>query len=260
MTHISLFSGIGGIDLAAEWAGFETIAQVEIDPYCKQVLEKHWPGVHRVSDIRDFPDKDYGAVTLVSGGDPCPCRSRARSSHGSKHPDMSGYFLAVVGRLQPQWVVRENVPAPDVVNFEAALDCLGYRVFIATTNAAPYTGQNRCREIIVVCLERSWLRRTMDLFIQYSDEGTSSALLPKAEGYPCLTTHPWRYDARDGYIWEASGFRVADSDERLCLSGFPAGWVGEISHRKVARMCGNAVVPQQVYPVLKAIAEVTNEN
>jgi len=260
MNHVSLFSGIGGIDLAGEWAGFRTIAQVERDLYCLGVLEKHWPNVHRCREIRDFPDKDYGAVTLVSGGDPCPCRSRAKSIWGTKHPDLSGYFLAVVGRLRPRWVVRENVFAPDARNFEAALDVLGYRSFIADTNAAPYTGQNRRREIIVGSLEESWTSAAMGLFERYSNKGIVTPLLPTPEGYPCLTTHAWRYDARDGYIWEGEKLRVADSDERTRLAGFPEGWLTELPHQTVARMCGNAVVPQQIWPILQAIAEVERES
>ena len=53
LTHISLFSGIGGIDLVAHWAGFRTICFVEIDPYCRKVLNKHWPDVPIIGDIRD---------------------------------------------------------------------------------------------------------------------------------------------------------------------------------------------------------------
>jgi len=53
MKHLSLFSGIGGIDLAAEWAGFETIAFVEIDKYCQKVLRKHWPDVPIIERVQD---------------------------------------------------------------------------------------------------------------------------------------------------------------------------------------------------------------
>jgi DNA (cytosine-5)-methyltransferase 1 len=53
LTHLDLFSGIGGFALAAEWAGFTTIGFVEIDKYCQKVLRKHWPDVPIVEDIRD---------------------------------------------------------------------------------------------------------------------------------------------------------------------------------------------------------------
>ena len=53
LTHFSLFSGIGGIDLAAEWAGFESVGQCEWADYPTKVLEKHWPDVPRWRDVRD---------------------------------------------------------------------------------------------------------------------------------------------------------------------------------------------------------------
>ena len=52
LTHVSLCSGIGGIDLAAEWAGFTTVAQCEIDDYASKVLAKNFKGVPNLHDIR----------------------------------------------------------------------------------------------------------------------------------------------------------------------------------------------------------------
>jgi 16S rRNA G966 N2-methylase RsmD len=51
-THLDLFSGIGGFALAAQWAGFTTIAFSEIDPYANQILKKHWPATPNLGDIR----------------------------------------------------------------------------------------------------------------------------------------------------------------------------------------------------------------
>jgi len=53
LTHISLFSGIGGDSLAAEWAGFESLLFVEIDPFCQKVLNKNFPGVPIIGDVHD---------------------------------------------------------------------------------------------------------------------------------------------------------------------------------------------------------------
>lgn len=73
LTHLSLFTGIGGIDLAAEWAGFRTVGQCEFADYPTKVLEKHWPDVLRWRDVRDVTrdsihKAEIGEITLLSGG------------------------------------------------------------------------------------------------------------------------------------------------------------------------------------------------
>jgi len=67
MTHLSLFTGIGGIDIAAEMAGFETVGQCEFADYPTQVLEKHWPQVPRWRDIHDVTANDfrYGHIKVL---------------------------------------------------------------------------------------------------------------------------------------------------------------------------------------------------
>ena len=68
LTHVSLFSGIGGADLAAEWAGFRTVLQCEIDPFCRLVLRKHFPDVPIIEDVHDVTrEKVEQAIADTAG-------------------------------------------------------------------------------------------------------------------------------------------------------------------------------------------------
>lgn len=66
MTHLSLFTGVGGLDLAAEWAGLETVGQCEFADYPTKVLEKRWPDVPRWRDIRTLTAEDFYEKTGAS--------------------------------------------------------------------------------------------------------------------------------------------------------------------------------------------------
>jgi len=111
MNHLSLFSGIGGFDLAAEWIGWKNIGQVEKDAFCLQVLNKNFPDVPKFTDIKTFTKADLPrGVDIITGGFPCQPFSQAgvrRGRDDDRHlwPEM----LRVIQEFNPTWVVAENV-------------------------------------------------------------------------------------------------------------------------------------------------------
>jgi DNA (cytosine-5)-methyltransferase 1 len=111
LTFGSLFAGIGGFDLGLERAGLVCQWQVEIDPFCRKVLEKHWPQVKRYDDVRTVGAGTLEAVDLVCGGFPCQPHSLAGRRQGSADErDLWPEFARVIRELGPRWVLAENVP------------------------------------------------------------------------------------------------------------------------------------------------------
>lgn len=142
MTYLSLFSGIGGLDLGLDRAGMTCLAQCEIDPFARAVIEKHWPNVPKYTDVTKLsrrigdclPENDDGEVEcprcgvefsdcacirtdqftdehgfpdLIVGGDPCQGNSNAKT-HGKTADTLGGEFIRIVAELRPRFVLREN--------------------------------------------------------------------------------------------------------------------------------------------------------
>jgi len=111
----SLFTGIGAMDLACEQHfGARTVWQVEREPYCREVLARHWPDADRsVTDVREAGADNLAPVDIICGGPPCVDLSQAGRRKGL-HADRSGLFFDMVricAELKPRWVVVENVLA-----------------------------------------------------------------------------------------------------------------------------------------------------
>ena len=293
LTHLSLFSGIGGLDLAAETAGFKTVGQCEWADYPTKVLEKHWPDVPRWRDIRTLTKESFYEKTglrtadIVSGGFPCQPFSVAGKRRGSDDdrylwPEM----LRVIQELKPRWAVGENVAG--IVNMAldqvyADLENEGYSVqaFIipACSVDAPHR-RDRCAIIGCRALERKHNgrgRRTYSLensdCVRFGEPEVLSQQQGRAkferdgEDVADSDNGSWsvRWD-RELPAVEEAGTSRADHGGRTPEYVTGEWWPAEPNVGRVAygipsrvdrlKCLGNAVVPQQFYPVFQAIADI----
>lgn len=245
LTHLSLFSGIGGLDLAAEWAGFQTVGQCEWADYPHAVLQKHWPDVPKWRDIHGLTADDFlgrtglRTVTCISGGFPCQPHSTAgkRKASGDER-DLWPQMRRVIGELRPRWVVAENVrgllSSEDGRFFLGVLRDfadMGYDVGWGLISAASVGAVHRRERVAIVahtdCQRMPWWVLEEGRHAHgIEPEGTAVPILQKA---------------------------TADSISASGICGVDDG----IPYRVDRLRClGNAVVPQQFHPIFRTIAEI----
>lgn len=247
LTHFSLFSGIGGIDLAAEWAGFETVGQCEWADYPTKVLEKHWPNVPRWRDVKtvtaeSIREQGVESITLLSGGFPCQPHSVAGKRLGTGDDrDLWGEFARIICEVRPQWILGENVLGlltsesgqffGRILRDLARMGyCVGWASYPASAVGAVF---QRGRVFIIACADSDGLQR----FIQRSRKTyqTHTIKRPPSENIRNVIG-----------LWNGE---TRHSDRIRESNGVPH-WMDRI------KSLGNCVVPQQVYPILQAIADL----
>jgi DNA (cytosine-5)-methyltransferase 1 len=111
MRHGSLFSGIGGFDLAAEWMGWENVFHCEWMEFPRKVLEYHFPNADSLIDICKTDFKKYAnKIDILTGGFPCQPFSMAGKRKGTDDERyLWGEMLRAVQEIKPQFVIAENV-------------------------------------------------------------------------------------------------------------------------------------------------------
>lgn len=158
MTFGSLFAGIGGIDLGLERAGMECRWQVEIGPFCRKVLAKHWPNVRRYEDIRAVGE-ELERVDLIAGGFPCQDISYAGKGAGidGARSGLWSEYLRIICLLQPRYVLVENVAAlldRGIGRVLGDLSCCGYDAEWEVLPAWAFGGPHHRERVFIVAYTR----------------------------------------------------------------------------------------------------------
>ncbi|WP_238178012.1 DNA cytosine methyltransferase [Paenibacillus contaminans] len=163
MRKASLFSGIAGIDLAAQWVGMETVAFCEKEPFCQKVLKARFPGVPIIDDVYDFTRKELEqrgiigtgrAIDLISIGDPCQPSSLAGKRKG-KEDDRHLWPEArrVLEEIRPRWALRENVAGNISMGLDDVLvemEELGYSAWPIVIPAAGVNASHKRERVFVL--------------------------------------------------------------------------------------------------------------
>jgi len=165
LTHVDLFAGVGGFSLALERAGAKSVANVEIDKYCRQILGRHFPSAKQFDDIKNVSGDDLRSAGfipergIITGGFPCQDISIAGKGAGLSG-DRSGLFWEIVRLLEelhPKWFILENVPRLLSINggrdmatvVKALVDC-GYGLAWRVLDAQHFGVPQRRRRVFIV--------------------------------------------------------------------------------------------------------------
>ena len=270
MRHGSLFSGIGGFDLAAEWMGWENVFHCEWNPFGQKVLKHYWPNSISYNDITktDF-SIHRGAIDILTGGFPCQPYSAAGKRLGKEDerhlwPEM----LRAIREIQPRWIVGENVLG--LVNWnggmvfeevQADLEAEGYEVQPYVLPAAAVNAPHRRDRVWFVAYSTSararenfgGLRSVFDR-CNTREENATSITNTERKGLERRRGEWCRFKQNNRY-WNWHNFPtispICSRDDGLSnrLDGitFPK-WRNES-----IKAGGNAIVPQVVFQIFKAI-------
>lgn len=263
MLHASLFSGIGGFDLAAEWAGWSNAFTCEIDGFCRKILKYHFPKSVHYEDIRTTDFTEWkNRIDVLSGGFPCQPFSAAGKRKGTADdrylwPEM----LRVIRQIAPKWVVGENVGGFVTWQGGLVLETVCSDLESAGYEVQPF--------IIPACAVGAPHRRDRVWIIAHAESVESGRPVPAADaGGERLPrrygqtgeNRGWRQET-DEYVerfcvptyWEKfpSQCPVRSGDDglsdRLDAITFPA-W-----NRQSVKAYGNAIVPQIALAIFQTI-------
>jgi DNA (cytosine-5)-methyltransferase 1 len=269
MNHIGLFEGIGGFSLAAQWMGWETVAWVEIDSFCQKVLKQNFPKAKGYGDIKEFNGTEYrGTIDILTGGFPCQPYSTAGKRKGNEDdrhlwPEMR----RVIREVQPPWIVGENVRGLTNWNgglvfdeVQADLETEGYEVTPFLLPACAVNAPHRRDRIWFIGYSDKWSRQKHELqtgWKVFKNNNDGERIITNSRGIELQR----RIDEINNEKTNGHALRSYPLDRTAGFKDFPTkpgicgrnDGIPNRAHR--IKALGNAVVPQLVFEIFKAIDE-----
>jgi DNA (cytosine-5)-methyltransferase 1 len=265
---LDTFSGIGGFSYAAERivGGFETVAFVEREPYCQQILSKHWPNVPIYDDITTFSPEPYSA-DVVCGGFPCQDISLAGKQAGIKEGTRSGLFyelIRVIRLVRPRYVVLENVSAILANGLDTVLGELDQAGFDAEWACIPASAVGACHQrdrwwLVAYAKESGAWQHKSHAWRQRDGESLfANGCADQEVSSPSSNTSSERLERPQHQEWRAAEQLCPDwggyaSEPVLCR-----GDDGLSSRVDRLKALGNAVVPQVAAIPLARVKELSD--
>jgi site-specific DNA-cytosine methylase len=232
MTHGSLFTGIGGFDLAFASVGIPTLWMVENDEFCQAVLRKNFGSIDLFGDIRRSGNLDLCRVDIISGGFPCQPSSDAGKRQGSRDPRfLWPEMFRVICELRPRWIVAENVrglmsvtAGRDFEQICSGLETEGYEVLPIVLPACAFGAPHiRNRVWILAHADDDWAEQRFEQQACVAQEGaTGAADVADAAGFGRRRHHGEDGKPQPGAREEGgmdayrSGPHVPDDDGARC--------------------------------------------
>lgn len=289
LNHVSLFTGIGGIDLAAEAAGFNTKAQVEIDPFCRELLAVRFPNAQQFADVREVKGGDLleaanGHIKVMSGGFPCQPVSLAGKRQGSTDSRwLWDEYFRLIRECKPDWILAENVAAlisiPEFSQIYTDLTGEGYEIGVFILSAADVGAPHqRKRCFIIANTDGERLQEMQSHAVRPSAE--KSVFTSICGSHQCGTYQIVNPVSVSGLQTDSAAVAKREVREtRDVFTGFTGNGCSlsdwktyppaicrmddGISHRLDKyrlQALGNAVVPRCAYPFFECIREIEGGN
>jgi DNA (cytosine-5)-methyltransferase 1 len=280
MTHGSLFSGIGGFDLAAEWMGWENKFHCEWNEFGQKILKYYWPNAESFDDITKTDFTKYAnTIDILTGGFPCQPYSAAGKRLGKEDerhlwPEM----LRAIKEIAPRWVVGENVRGLTTWNdglvFNevcSEMESLGYSVSPFIIPACAVNAPHKRERVWIIAHATSKGRRQQPSESQGWENRRSDY---NDEIWNAPNSYSASLQGRDEQAQEKrqiKGGRIKPFSEHTQWKEFPTespvcsrddGFSDRLDsiafpkwRNESLKAYGNAVVPQVVYQIFKAIEQ-----